>query len=188
MVAQCLTSAEAIRQSDTLKPRLVLVSIQLQDGETAGYRLLAHIRDHMPGSCGIALLQESKRDFALEAFRQGARGVISRGDPFRLLAKCLRKVDGGEIWASSDQIGYAFEALKREAQVVRKPAVGLDRLTPRERDVVLHVSEGMKNAEIGEKLGVSEHTIRNYVMKIYDKLGVSNRVQLSRQCAELLDK
>ena len=188
VVSQCLTSAEAIRHANDLNPKLALVSIQLKDGETAGYSVLAHLRDHLPATRGVALMHESKREFSLEAFRQGARGVISRGDAFRLIAKCLRKVDEGEIWANSDQIAYVFDALKREAQAIRRPSPALERLTPRERDVVLHVSEGMRNVEIGEKLGVSEHTVRNYIMKIYDKLGVSNRVQLSRQCAELVEK
>ena len=101
-----------------------------------------------------------------------------------MLAKCIRKVHEGGIWASSDQIGLVFESLKRSPEQFspRKSSAVLAELTPREREVVSLVIEGFRNAEIGARLNVSEHTVRNYIMKIYDKTGVSNRVQLTRQC------
>jgi two-component system, NarL family, nitrate/nitrite response regulator NarL len=187
VVVYSLSADEAIRKLPEFKPRLALVSISLRDGTTAGYRVLSHIREHHPSIAAVALLDDSSREHVLEAFRSGARGVVSREQPFRLLAKSLRKVYEGEIWASNDQIGYVFETLNREAKATVRAAPRLDQLTPREKEVVAHVVDGMRNAEIGAKLGLSEHTVRNYIMKVYDKLGVSNRVQLTRQCAEPLD-
>jgi DNA-binding CsgD family transcriptional regulator len=89
----------------------------------------------------------------------------------------------GQIWASNDQIEVAFEALKKVKAGGDKPTGTVDQLTPREREVVSHVVEGLRNLEIASKLGVSEHTIRNYILRIYEKLGVSNRVQLTLKCA-----
>lgn len=186
VVGYSLTAAEAIKKLSECKPRLALVSVSLQDGSTAGHRVLAHIRDHYSGIGAVALLEDSTREQVLEAFRSGARGVVSREQPFRLLAKSLRKVYEGEIWASKDQIGFVFETLNRESNVALRTAPHMDQLTPREKEVVAHAVEGMSNAEIGTVLGLSEHTVRNYIMKVYDKLGVSNRVQLTRQCSELV--
>jgi len=188
VIAQALSSKEAIRYLDEFHPEVALVSVRLPEGDTAGLHVLAHIREHHPSTAAVALLDDSHREKVLQAFRSGARGVVSRDQNFRLVAKSLRKVHEGEIWASNDQVGFVFEALNRAPQFARHSTAGLDQLTPREKDVVLQVTQGLRNAEIGEKLGVSEHTIRNYIMRIYSKLGVSNRVQLTRQCAELFEQ
>jgi len=187
IIAYAVTSTEAIRKLSERRPRLALVSVGLRDGETAGYQVLSHIRELHSEIGAVALLDDSSREHVLEAFRCGARGVVSREQPFRMLAKSLRKVYEGEIWASNDQIGFVFDTLNREPKTIVPMAPRVDQLTPREKEVVFHVVDGMSNAEIGTKLGLSEHTVRNYVMKIYDKMGVSNRVQLTRQFADSVE-
>jgi len=185
VVAQVSNLAEATKSLAECKPQVALVSISLRDGQNAGYKLISHIREHFPHTSIVALLRDSQHELVLEAFRCGARGVISRDQAFRVLVKCIRKVNEGEIWASPDQIGLVFENLKRNSgtTAMHNPEKDLTGLTPRERDVANLVMEGFRNAEIGARLNVSEHTVRNYIMRIYDKLGVSNRVQLTRQCA-----
>src|SRR5215470_2243234 len=164
VMAYAVTSTEALRKLSECRPRLALVSLALRDGETAGYRVLSHIRESHSEIGAVALLDDSSRELVLEAFRSGARGVVSREQPFRLLAKSLRKVYEGEIWASNDQIGFVFDTLNRESKTTLPTAPRVDQLTPREKEVVVHVVDGMSNAEIGTKLGLSEHTVRNYVM------------------------
>lgn len=185
VVAPVSTVAEATQALAERKPQVAVVSVRLRDGQNGGYKLLSHIHEHFPRTSTVALLNDSQREHVLEAFRCGARGVISRDQAFRVLVKCIRKVHEGEIWASADQIGLVFESLKRNAEAPASPAsqTALAELTPRERDVAVLVMEGFRNAEIGARLNLSEHTVRNYIMRIYDKLGVSNRVQLTRQCA-----
>ena len=189
VVAYAVSYAEAIRKVQEFKPAVALISGDLQSDQAAGYKLISQLREHWPGTATVALLNDSRLEPVLEAIRCGARGVISRDQPFRVLAKCLRKVGEGEIWASSDQIGFVFESLKRNTEHVPSQASqsALAVLTPREKDVANLVIEGLRNAEIAAKLHVSEHTVRNYIMKIYDKLGVSNRVQLTRQCAGIFE-
>jgi len=186
LVGHSLTSQDAIRKLDEFEPALALISIELRDSDTAGYRVLRHLREKHPRTAAVALLNESERDLVLEAFRCGARGVVSREQPFRLLAKCLRRVHEGAFWASEDQIGFVINGLSDEKKLPNKPQQTLDQLTSREREVALLVAEGMQNAQIAAKLGISEHTIRNYVMRIYEKLGVTNRVQLTRFCVPSL--
>jgi len=187
-VVEQLTSASvAVEKLDRLKPNVALISVDSQDKSAARYQLISHIKERCPKTATVALLNDSRLEHVLEVFRCGARGVISRDQPFRVLAKCIRKVHEGEIWASSDQIGFIFESLKRSTEVFSglAPQTSLSELTPRQRDVAVLVIEGLRNAEIATRLSVSEHTVRNYIMRIYDKLGVSNRVQLTRQCADI---
>jgi DNA-binding NarL/FixJ family response regulator len=188
VVGQSVNSADAIRRLDEFEPAIALISVELQDGKTAGYRVLEHLRETSPETAAVAMLTEEVRDQVLEAFRCGARGVVSKNQPFRVVAQCLRKVHQGEIWASSDQISYVFDSLKGAQRPTPKSAGPFDELTPREHEVVARVIQGMSNAEIGTELGVTENTVRNYVMKIFDKLGVSNRVQLTRFCAPFFDR
>jgi DNA-binding NarL/FixJ family response regulator len=185
VVTQVSSLADATKALAENKPQVAVVSTRLREGQNTGYKLLSYAHEHFPRTSTVALLNDSQREHVLEAFRCGARGVISRDQAFRVLVKCIRKVHEGEIWASPDQIGIVFENLKRNAEMLTNPAppTGLDELTPREREVAVLVMEGFRNAEIGARLNVSEHTVRNYIMRIYDKLGVSNRVQLTRQCA-----
>ena len=189
VIAQVTNFADAARKVEELKPHLALISVNWQADHAAGYKLISHVHEHCPQTATVALLNDSELQHVLEAFRCGARGVISRDEPFRVLAKCIRKVHEGEIWASADQIGFVFESLKKRSESFseRAPHTALAGLTPREKDVAVLVVEGLRNAEIGVKLSVSEHTVRNYIMRIYDKLGVSNRVQLTRQCAGVFE-
>src|SRR5260370_25349628 len=182
-----MNSVASIRKIDEIKPRLALISVDLQDGETAGYKILRHLRLKHPKTQAVALVKDCQHDHVLEALRNGAHGVVSREQPFRVLAKCLRSVHQGEIWATSDQIRLVFESLKTTVAPQPKHSANLDQLTPREKQVAAYVAEGMRNAEIALSLGVTENTVRNYVMKVYEKLGVSNRVQLSRCCSALIE-
>lgn len=190
VVGHSVTSDEAIRKLDDLKPSIALIGVSLQDGETAGYRVLLHAKEHHAKVAAVALQSRAQHEQVLEAFRCGARGVISRDQTFRLIVKCIRKVQQGGIWASPDQVDLVFEALKNDAPAFagRSVPVVLPGLTPREKDVVALVIEGFRNAQIGARLSLSEHTVRNYIMKIYDKLGVSNRVQLTRQWGDAFER
>jgi DNA-binding NarL/FixJ family response regulator len=185
VITQVSSFAEAVHALAERNPQVAIVSARLRDGQNSGYKLIAHIRENFPRTSTVALLADAQQEHVLEAFRCGARGVFSRDQAFRVLVKCVRKVQEGEIWASPDHIGLVFESLKRNSGAAAPPEASeaLAELTPREREVAVLVMEGFRNAEIGARLGVSEHTVRNYIMRIYDKLGVSNRVQLTRQCA-----
>jgi len=116
----------------------------------------------------------------VDAFRGGARGVFSRIQSVKLLSKCIRTVYEGQIWADSQNLRFVLEFVARLKPLrMLKPGGGMSRLTPREAEVVHLLAEGMSTKEISFKLQVTEHTIRNYLSNIYDKLGVSSRVELA---------
>lgn len=96
----------------------------------------------------------------------------------KALLKCIRIVHQGQIWASNEDLEHLTTALAHLKAIDLNDAVGIPLLTSREEDVVRLVSDGLKNREIADKLGLAEHSIRNYLNRIFDKLGVSTRVEL----------
>ena len=128
----------------------------------------------------MLLLDESEPQMVVNAFRAGAKGVFSRTQSdIRLLAKCIRRVMEGQVGVDSQQMLYLLEALTGNGNGKPDAAGTSARLTRREESVVRLVVQGMVNREIAEQLRLSEHTIKNYLFRIFDKLGVSNRVELA---------
>jgi len=114
----------------------------------------------------------------LKAFRAGARGVFGKNEPIEQLSKCVRCVHQGQIWADSQALRVAVEALASSPTVRAVNASGMKLLSERELQVVRCIAEGLTNREIAERLKLSQHTIKNYLFRIFDKVGVSSRVEL----------
>jgi len=160
------------------KPDVAVVSTYL-DGEPG--RGCAVIRKLGLGGSNtrfVLLLDSTKREAVLEAFAAGARGIFHRHESLDTLAHCIRQVHHGQIWANAEQMSYAVEALAAAPQLHTVNARGVDVLSKREREVVASLAAGLSNREIGARLGLSQHTIKNYLLRIFDKLGVSTRVEL----------
>jgi two-component system nitrate/nitrite response regulator NarL len=168
---------EAFRKVDATKPDVAVLSAGLQDGEQTGLRVLEQMRGSHPDTTPIVLLQSVDRDTVIDAFCSGARGILSRDDSFQSLAKCIRCVHNGQIWANNSYIEFLLEFLPQLRPRLTK-SKGADLLTPREREVTRLVAEGKKNREIAEVLNVTEHTVSNYLYRIFEKLQVTSRVQL----------
>lgn len=157
---------------------IAVISASLGNDQARGFDVLRELRAAHFAIRGIMLLDSLDRETVLEAFRAGARGIFSRSDSIEALCKCVRRVSEGQIWASADQMAYAVEALATSPTVRATDAKGFSLLTARELEVVKCLAEGMTNREIAEQIGLSQHTIKNYVFRIFEKLGVSTRVEL----------
>jgi DNA-binding NarL/FixJ family response regulator len=159
------------------KPQVVVISAKLGEDNAGGLDLLRSLRSQSPSPRVIMLLDASERTAVIEAFRAGAQGVFCRTEPFRLLAKCIQCVDAGQVWASSTELQFVLEALTQPAlSHLRNNGASL--LSTREIDVVRCLAEGLSNREIAQRLKLTEHTVKNYLFRIFDKLGVSSRVEV----------
>ena len=140
---------------------------------------LRGLHSNYPGVRLILSVDKYDRNLVVDALRAGVRGLFCRADqPFRALCRCITVVNRGEFWVSSEQLGYVVEALcvGIRHRVVNAKNVGL--LTPREEQVVNLIADGSSNRKVAQQLGVKENTIKKSLLRIYDKLGVSNRVEL----------
>ena len=158
---------------------VTLVSESLQDGSFVGFELLNELRVSFPAIRVIVLLKAASRDLVIDAFRAGAEGVFCRTEPIQALCKCIQAVHEGQIWANSDQLHFVLEALIDATPLRVIDSKRRYLLARRENEVANLVAEGMTNREAAQKLGVGEHTVSNYLFRIYEKLGISSRVELA---------
>lgn len=160
------------------KSDVALISEELEDGSQAGFKILQKLRDSNHDTAAVMLLKASRADSVVDAFREGARGVFYRNASLKALSKCIRTVHLGQIWVGNEDLEHLVSALHHTKPLHITGATGVALLTEREEDVVRLVADGMKNRAIAERLEVTEHSIRNYLYRIFEKLGVSTRVEL----------
>jgi DNA-binding NarL/FixJ family response regulator len=128
----------------------------------------------------IILLGECyERDIVINAFPSGVRGIFCYAEEsVRSLCKCIHNVRDGQVWASSEQINFLLDLVCQVPSLRVINDCGRSLLTPREEQVVALVAEGLSNRDVSRELSLSEHTVKKYLFRIFDKLGVSNRVEL----------
>jgi len=129
----------------------------------------------------VVLTAEANEELTLELFRRGAHGIVSREIEPELLLDCIRKVATGEPWLDARGIHWVMEAYRTQGT---RPAGSRSKvqLTPKESLIVSCVTQGMKNKEIASRVGTTEQVVKNYLRKVYDKLGVADRLELALYC------
>jgi len=157
---------------------VLLLSSTLDEQPGRGFEVLRGLHSSHGYLPAVMLLDSSKREAVLEAFRSGARGVLGRHESVEIFGKCLRRVHEGQIWANSEQMAVLAHALASSHTVCAVDARGTNLLSKREMEIVRSAAQGLTNREIAERLNLSPHTIKNCLFRIFDKLGVSNRVEL----------
>lgn len=182
-VIGCTTDRAGIRSILNKKEASIALIGALKDGPRAAIDVTREVRASYSAINVIMLLDSMERSAVVDAFRAGAVGVLSRDEPFNVLCKCIQSVHQGQVWAGSKVLRFALEALaqshsiskmQRNSSMAPKPL-----LTKREEDIVNSVTEGLTNRDISRRLNLSEHTVRNYVFRIFNKLGTSNRLELA---------
>lgn len=177
------TDTVAIRQ--VLKKTevdIAVISAHLRDGATAGFDLAREIRATQPRTRVIMMLDSANGAMVVEGFRAGASGILSREEPLGVLCKCILAVHQGGVWAKNKDLRFALDALAQpplaqtgDAKLLKRPKL----LTKREETVVHLVAEGLTNRDISQQLKLSENTVRNYLFRIFNKVGTSNRLELA---------
>src|SRR3954453_5381606 len=117
----------------------------------------------------------------VELYRKGVRGIISRSISPDLLVRCVRRIAAGETWIDNQSVNWVIEAYRAQAAALVSPK-SQPRLSPKEMAIITCITQGKRNKEIAFQLGTTEQVIKNYLRKIYDKLGVSDRLELALYC------
>ena len=141
--------------------------------------LLRWLRVSYPKIAPVLLAENDDRELVVNALRAGAKGIfLFTQTPFPMLCKCIHCVAQGQVWLNSQQMNYVLDAMS-EVQTLRVVnSTGRSLLTPREEQVVALVADGLTNRAVASELGLSEHTIKKYLLRIFDKVGISSRVEL----------
>jgi DNA-binding NarL/FixJ family response regulator len=158
---------------------VAVIGARLEEESLAGFNVTREIRAANPKPSVIIILDSSKPAMVVEAFRAGASGIFSRDQSSELLCKCIHAVHKGQVWANSKELHFVIDALGPALQAKSITQRGTGLLTKREEGVVHLVAEGMTNRDISQELKLSEHTVRNYLFRIFNKVGTSSRLELA---------
>jgi len=179
VVGSASDPAEILKRLGENPSDVAIISAALENGASTGLGVVNEVRTSYPHTHIIVLADSPERALVVEGFRAGADGVFSRAEAFEMLCRCIRAVHDGQIWADRNQQRFIIEALAMGQRQPIKGANGANLLTKREDELVRLVAEGLSNREISRRLGLTEHTVRNYLFRIFNKLGTSNRLELA---------
>jgi two-component system nitrate/nitrite response regulator NarL len=182
VVGAASNTAEILRVVREDRPKVAVISDNLEDGLLAGMRILPEILRINAATRILVVMEAPDRELVIDAFRFGADGVFCRTSPFDQLLKSLEAIVEGEIWANAVQLRYVLDEFRKAPKPIKMDPGIERRMTKREADVARWAVEGLSNREIARKLDLVEHTVKNYLSRIFYKLGVSNRVELTLSC------
>ncbi|HYN15457.1 MAG TPA: response regulator transcription factor [Terriglobales bacterium] len=179
LVGFAATVGELLALFERRKAKVALISATLQDGLLSGLAIFPQLQEKYPDVRLILMIDHPEPGLVLEAFRAGARGIFTCYESqFDALCKCISCVHGGQVWANAQQLDCLVDAVAQAPTVRLVNAKGFNVLSKREEEVMRRVAEGLSNHEIAQQLHLSDHTVKNHLFHIYDKLGISNRVEL----------
>ena len=177
-----------VAQADSLENLRAAIERYPTDVVLLEGRLLAGTPNAIPDVLRVApdvklIVQAigSDENQTVELYRRGVRGIISRSISPDLLVRCVRRIAAGETWIDNQSVNWVIEAYRAQAAALVSPRTQ-PRLSPKEMAIITCITQGKRNKEIAFQLGTTEQVIKNYLRKIYDKLGVSDRLELALYC------
>ena len=178
LIAEVEDSAKAVRLARQLKPDLVLLGLPLSG--RAGVEVL---RDLVMASSTVrivVLTSSVEKSVIVEALQLGAHGVVQKGSSPRVLMESIRRVIDGQYWLGPEGLAFIVDAL-RELAPRGSGAHSLKDygLTPRESALITRVVAGLSNRDLGREFSISERTVKHHLTNIYEKLGISSRLELA---------
>lgn len=160
-------------------PDVILLGGMTPDDENLQSEVLSCLHSTYPEIPIVLLVNKYDRQLVVSALRAGAHGLFCLvSQPFKALCRCIHAVCNGQFWLNTEQFSYVIEALATGPSFHIVDASGQTLLTSREEQVVSLVAEGMGNREVARKLKLSENSVKKALLRIFDKLGISNRVEL----------
>jgi len=176
--AVAVRSSNLLQALGTHKVDLVIISAEFSGKRGDGFELAHAVSCAFPGIAIVILLDQPTHEAVIDAFRCGARGVFSRQDSMKALLDCIEHVRKGSIWAERDETTFLLEAFRSIPVPFPLTDGSSSPLTKRQLQVVQCAAIGKTNKAIASELNLSEHTVKNYLFRAFEKLGVTNRVEL----------
>jgi DNA-binding NarL/FixJ family response regulator len=178
VVGQAETMAQTIAAVKRFSADLLILEAALAANPAEA---VSELLRQCPGLRMVVVTTEPSEELTLDLFRRGAHGIVSREVEPDLLVDCIRKVSKGEPWLDSRGTLWVLEAYRTQGT---RPTTSRAKvqLTPKETMIVACVTQGMKNKEIAVRVGTTEQVVKNYLRKVYDKLGVADRLELALYC------
>jgi DNA-binding NarL/FixJ family response regulator len=181
---------EVVAEPETLQQTLEAAT-QFQDGvmlfdtrlSLAPVAALSEVLKHSPNMKVVMLTAQASEEDTVAFLRRGAAGIADRNIRPELLIRCVRKVWTGELWLSNEGINWLLRAYADQS-TRPAPAATRVRLNEKEMLIISGVARGMKNREIALEIGTTEQVVKNYLRKIYDKLGIGDRLELALYCVQ----
>jgi DNA-binding NarL/FixJ family response regulator len=178
VVGQAETLAQTMSAANKFSADILIFEAALAPNPTEA---VADLLKQANGCKLVVVIQEPNEDLTLDLFRRGAHAIVSREVEPELLLECLHRVAQGEPWLERQAVNWVLEAYR--TQGTRPPSSrSRVQLTPKESLIVSCVTQGMKNKEIALRVGTTEQVVKNYLRKVYDKLGVADRLELALYC------
>jgi DNA-binding NarL/FixJ family response regulator len=177
IVGEAVDGEETVSVVNQLKPHILLLDLALP--KLSGLEVLSELSKLGLQTRSIMLTAEIEREQVVEALQLGVRGIVLKHSALELLLKSIRCVNEGQYWIGQEGVSDLIHALRRtkpshSASGVRRTSG----LSSREMEVIALIVAGYTNKDLARKLGISENTAKHHLTNIFDKLGVSNRLEL----------
>ncbi len=178
VVGQAETLPQAIAAAKKFSAEILIFEAALAERPSDA---LQELLKQSAGLRVVVVTETPDQELTLELFRRGAYAIVSREIDSELFVECLRKVAAGEPWLEPHAVKWVLEAYRTQALRPQTSRTKVQ-LTPKEALIVSCVTQGMKNKEIATRVGTTEQVVKNYSRKVYDKLGVADRLELALYC------
>jgi DNA-binding NarL/FixJ family response regulator len=178
IVAQVESAASAVTAVGRVDADLILLACDLGDSAA---ETVSSILGVAPSLKIVLVMTEPSEEETVELLRRGVCGIVTRSIEPDLLVRCIRKVHAGETWLDSKGVNWVIEAYRVQASQLMSPKSRV-RLSPKELQIIAGVTQGLRNKEIAQAVATTEQVVKNYLRKVYDKLGVSDRLELALYC------